>query len=592
MAEVLRYSIKSIEMESETVEKKKLFNLLRGNFNDQQAIEEIVGIGFMTLMEKKFNLDGQLNFADHGEFNDGALKLADKIQKENGKGSEIIKDIVVSGIIRYCKEANEVYNELKNASYEELFDLITRSLYTPETLSMAGSMHLSSSDITNLVYNLTKDRNIKTIADICSGNGNFLVEIAKKYSNISLYGKEKSYNSYLISKIRLCLINAKFQLNEGDVLSTSFDRKYDLVFSNYPWNMKPTTSLVEDVNPRIRFKEIKLRSDWAFIEKAVNSFANGGRAIVLVSEGCLYNSIDQEYRKELVENKLLEMVIALPGGTIAGTNVNYSLLILSEENDKVQFIDATECYKTEKRWKSLDVESIINKVAQKEEGFVEVESEALMKEEELNLSAPHFFQTKISVPYPKAVKEVAQTFRGYQFNPKKQVEEEPGVGQYSILKLGNIIDGEIDYKTLNSFDDPSSRADKFILKDGDVVLTCRGIGYKTALIHDIGNNKVVPSSNLMVIRPDPEYLDPMYLNYFLNSSLGKECIKRLQTGGVIPSITKSSLDNMEIPVVDKDTQEVVIARYQMINKKINELHEQLTILDYKADNIITDLVGE
>lgn len=62
--------------------KKKLFNLLRGNFNDQQAIEEIAGIGFMALMEKKYNLDGQLNFANHGEFNEGALELAGKIQKK------------------------------------------------------------------------------------------------------------------------------------------------------------------------------------------------------------------------------------------------------------------------------------------------------------------------------------------------------------------------------------------------------------------------------------------------------------------------------------------------------------------------------
>ena len=583
---------KNLYKEGDIVKKKKLFELLRGNFNDQQAIEEIVGIGFMVFMEKKYNLDGQLNFADHEEFNDGALKLSDIIQKDNTQESGIIKDIIVSGIIRYCKEASEVYNELKNASYEELFDLITRSLYTPETLSLAGSMHLSSSDITDLVYVLTKDRNIKTIADICSGNGNFLVEVADKYPNSSLYGIETYYNSYLISRIRLCLINANYQLHEGNVLSTSFDRKYDLVFSNYPWNMKPTASLVEDVKPRIHFKEIKLRSDWAFIEKAVNSFANGGRAIVLVSEGCLYNGIDQEYRKALVENKLLEMVIALPAGTIAGTSVNYSVLMLSENNDKVQFIDATKFYKTEKRYKSLDIEMITDKIIQKGEGFIKVENETLLKEEEINLSAPHFFQSKIFLPFPKAIKEVAHTFRGYQFNPKKQIEEKPGLGQYSILKLGNINDGEIDYKTLNSFDDPSSRADKFILKDGDVVFTCRGIGYKTALIHDIGNNKVVPSSNLMVIRPDSEYLDPMYLNYFLNSSLGKECIKRLQTGGVIPSITKSSLDNMEIPVMDKDTQEVVVTRYQIINKKINEIREQLITLEQKSDNIIADLVGE
>lgn len=111
--------------------KKILFDLLRGNFNDQQAIEEITAIGFIALMEKKYNVDEQLNFADHGKFNDGALKLADKVQKENDQENEIIKDIVVSGIIRYCKEANLLYKELKNASYEELFDFNYKiSLYS------------------------------------------------------------------------------------------------------------------------------------------------------------------------------------------------------------------------------------------------------------------------------------------------------------------------------------------------------------------------------------------------------------------------------------------------------------------------------
>lgn len=572
--------------------KKRLFDLLRGNFNDQQTIEEIAAIGFMTLMEKKYKVDEQLNLTIHREFNDGALKLADMIQREKGRESEIIKDIVVSGIIRYCKEADLVYRELKSASFEEVFDLITKSLYTPETLSLAGSMHLSSREITELVYYLTKDRNVHSIADICSGEGNFLVGIADKYPNTYLYGEELSSKAYLISKIRLSLINANFELFEGNVLNSSFARKYDLVFSNYPWNMKPGNKFQEDKNPRIHFEEIKMRSDWAFIEKAANSFSDGGRAIVLISEGCLYNSIDQKYRSKLIENKLLEMVVALPAGTIAGTNVNYSLLMLSEGNEKVQFIDATQCYKTEKKCKSLDVRLIIEKISQKEKGFIEVETEKLMNEEEINLSAPHFFQTKISVPFPKALKEVAQTFRGYQFNPKKQIEEKPGVGRYSILKLGDINDGEIDYKTLNSFDDPSSRADKFILKDGDVVFTCRGIGYKTAVIHDIGNNKVVPSSNLMVIRPDSEYLDSIYLNYFLNSSLGKECIKRIQTGGVILTIPKTNLDNMEIPVVNKDTQEVVIARYRIINEKMDEVRKQLIALEQKSDTIITDLVGE
>lgn len=568
--------------------KKDLFELLRKNFTDQQVIEEIAAIGFMTLLEKKYKNDEQFDFSDRNMFNKQALELSHSVQNE----SEIIKDIIVSGIIRYCEDANLVYKKMRNASYEELFELITRLLYTPENLSLTSSMHLSSKDITELVYRLTKDRNIHSIADICSGEGNFLVDIAEKYPNTYLYGEELSCKAYLISKIRLCLINANFEVREGNVLKSAFDRKYDLVFSNFPWNMKPGNRVQEDVNPRIHFEEIKMRSDWAFIEKAANSYANGGRAIVLISEGCLYNSLDQKYRSQLIKNKLLEMVVALPAGTIAGTNVNYSLLMLSDGNDKVQFIDATECLKTENRVKSLDVELIIDKIIKKDEGFKEVDNETLIKEKDINLSAPHFFQEKITVPFPKPLKEVAQTFRGYQFNVKKQTEQKPGEGEYSLLKLGNIEDGEIDLNKLNSFDDNSERVKKFVLKDGDIVFTCRGLGYKVALIHDLENSKVVPSANLMVIRPNTEYLNPLYLYYFLNSNLGKECVQRIQTGGVIPTITKINLDNMEIPVLDKDSQEVVTTRYQILNKKIDEIRKQLMTLEQKADNIITDLAGE
>lgn len=54
-----------------------------------------------------------------------------------------------------------------------------------------------------------------------------------------------------------------------------------------------------------------------------------------------------------------------------------------------------------------------------------------MNEEEINLSAPHFFQTKISVPFPKALKEVAQTFRGYHLIRKNRLKKN--------LVLGNIV---------------------------------------------------------------------------------------------------------------------------------------------------------
>ena len=69
-------------------------------------------------------------------------------------------------------------------------------------------------------------------------------------------------------------------------------------------------------------------------------------------------------------------------------------------------------------------------------------------------------------------------------------------------------------------------------------------------------------------------------------------IKRIQTGGIILVISKQALDNLKIPLVDKEIQETVSNQYKILNKKIEETKKKLETIESKLNGIISDMVCE
>ena len=568
--------------------RKKLIEMFNGKVNGQRAIEVITSIGYLTLLEKGCQERTSLDFSTHSYFNKRALELSDKVEPRFGC---IIKDIIVSGIIEYCKEANLVYTELKKMDEKELIKLITIDLFALENLSGDELTYVTSLEISDLVLRLFENKKVKSIMDICSGSGNFLTMAAEKFTNAELYGIELQNKVNIISRIRLAILNTKNTIIEENVLKISLDRKYDLVFSSFPWNMRLTNNLKEDKNPRINIQNIKLKSDWAFVKKAVNSFSLNGKAVVLINEGCLINNIDKEYRKEILEKKLLEMVIALPSGTMLGANSNYSMLVFSEHNTYVKMIGASSSYVNNGKCKTLDVDAVLNIISKKNENYKEVLLEDI-REEGYCLGVERYFQAKINILNPVKLEEVASTFRGYSYNTKKYHELEPSKGEYAILKLSDISNGKIDFDQLKTFNGDSIKLSKYVLKEGDIVCTSRGPAFKVSLISHIGELKIVPSASLMVIRPDNKKINSIYLYLFFNDEIGKMSIKRIQTGGIILVISKQALDNLKIPLVDKEIQEIVSNQYKILNKKIEENKKKLETLESKLNGIISDMVCE
>lgn len=133
---------------------------------------------------------------------------------------------------------------------------------------------------------------------------------------------------------------------------------------------------------------------------------------------------------------------------------------------------------------------------------------------------------------------------------------------------------------------------RFKLQVGDVVLLNKGIFPKIAFIsEEILDIPLIASANFLVIRADPDKLLGEVLVSYINSSLGKEKLKNIQTGGtLIQSIPASAFRNFEIPILPLEIQVKVVelhkAGLNAYNTTLALAEQQKNMIEAKIINML------
>ncbi|HDL3102857.1 TPA: type I restriction-modification system subunit M, partial [Mannheimia haemolytica] len=94
----------------------------------------------------------------------------------------------------------------------------------------------------------------------------------------------------------------------------------------------------------------KSKADFAFILHALNYLSAKGRAAIVTFPGIFYRSgAEQKIRQYLIEQNVVESVIALSANLFYGTSIATNILVLSKHktDTKTQFIDASDLFKKE-----------------------------------------------------------------------------------------------------------------------------------------------------------------------------------------------------------------------------------------------------
>ena len=225
------------------------------------------------------------------------------------------------------------------------------------------------------------------IYDPCCGSGGMFVQSEKfvkehqgRVENLSIYGQELNSTTWKLCKMNLAIrgLDANLGPHHDDTFHNDLHKtlKADYVLANPPFNISDWGGdrLVDDVRWKYGTPP-EGNANYAWLQHIIYHLAPNGVAGIVLANGSLSSntSNEGEIRKNLLENDLVDCIVALPDKLFYSTGIPVSLWILNrnKENNpqfrnrekEVLFIDARKLgTMVDRRHRELSDEDI-NKIA-------------------------------------------------------------------------------------------------------------------------------------------------------------------------------------------------------------------------------------
>lgn len=202
------------------------------------------------------------------------------------------------------------------------------------------------------------------IYDPACGSGGMFIQSEKfvdehqgKIDDLSIYGQELNSTTWKLCKMNLAIrgLDGNIGPHHGDTFHDDLHKtlKADYVLANPPFNISDWggNKLTEDVRWKYGVPP-EGNANYAWLEHIVYHLAPNGVAGVVLSNGALTSNTGNEglIRKNLVDAKLVDAIVALPGKLFYSTGIEVSLWILNRNKidnpkfrqraDEILFIDA------------------------------------------------------------------------------------------------------------------------------------------------------------------------------------------------------------------------------------------------------------
>lgn len=478
------------------------------------------------------------------------------------------------------KDAEEINKLFSSFTKEELREIVLYSLSNDFT-GYRDFVESSTSSIFEVSEQLLDiDGAGHIVADIGSGNGSVLAKILidsrkKGYILKDLIGYELNAEQAKMSQMALDI------LSDGDPrpiikIGNALEAQNFICTRGYcfpPLGMKQFLR-EKSKNSRL-FKKIEFTTrntaEWLFIDTLLSGLHEYGRAVAIVGGRALFNYADEEYRRALIENGLLEGIIELPNGSLNFTGIKPYMLVFSHGNKAVKLLDVSSAIDAKtKRFNKIEV--AVNKVLElynspnvpsRDIDALKVVNNLVPSSVLLNVEKP-----KNGVP----LSGLAEVFTGNQytlgvFEKNEMLSDE--VTGYRILTSSDIEDGVVDWKALRSIKYEDDKFDKYAVKKNDVVVTSKSSKIKTVVVDIEPKEKILVTGGMIIVRPDIKLLNPTYLKIFLDSEQGQNALKSIQKGTIIVTINSKELSTILIPVIDINKQ---IEKAQKYNEKLSTLY--------------------
>lgn len=258
----------------------------------------------------------------------------------------------------------------------------------------------------------------ESVYDPTCGSGGLLLNCAlhlkdegKEYRTLKLYGQEINLLTSAIARMNMFMHGIEeFEIVRGDTLANpgliknGELKKFNVILANPPYSIKSWDRQSFENDPYGRNlwgTPPQGCADYAFQQHIQRSMdESDGRSIVLWPYGVLFRDSEREMRQKMVEDDLVECVIALGKNLFYNSSMESCLLItsnnkLKQRKGKVLFIDARKEFENEKTLSylsQLNIETIFSAYNSFEDikGFSYVATIDEIIQKDSSLSVPLF----------------------------------------------------------------------------------------------------------------------------------------------------------------------------------------------------------
>ena len=207
------------------------------------------------------------------------------------------------------------------------------------------------------------------VYDPCMGSGGFFVqsdhfigEHQGRIGDVSIYGQEFNHTTWQLAAMNMVIRGIDFTFGKEPASTYTSDQHPDLradfVMANPPFNMKEWDTGVDDNDPRWQYgKPPSGNANFAWLQHMLWHLAPNGSLGLLLANGSMSSNTSGEgdIRKALIENDLIECMVALPGQLFTNTQIPACIWFLtknkkartsasgkklSDRSGKILFIDA------------------------------------------------------------------------------------------------------------------------------------------------------------------------------------------------------------------------------------------------------------
>ena len=430
-----------------------------------------------------------------------------------------------------------------------------------------------------------------SVLELCSGKGNFFVELALLRENLKYTGVECSMAVNFIANIRASVLERDISLVLNDAMTYKAEEKADKLFANYPF-MISIPDIEDIVKDFVDFPDNirRVSSDWIFNLKLVEQMKLDGRAVAIMTNGTTWNSTDRKIREYFVENGLIEATVLLPAKLFSGTSIATTLVIFSHGNTNIKMIDAGENFTKEGRRNILsdtDISDIMELLQKNSNNSITININEIAENDYI-INASRYLEKvpeiKDGVELASIVKSItrgAQVKASY-LDENRASEPTP----YRYIMISNISDGDIFFTDNQYLKDIQANVKKFCIRNNSIVLTKTGSpDFKSAVVQVAEGMKILATGNMFIIEIDEKKANSYYLQALFDSELGRALFKSIYVGSVIPTISLEKLRKLEIPLPSLEEQNIIGEKYKEELERIADLKEKLSTSREKLKKI-------